>query len=175
MDRIEFRGIAFRKLAMGDCVAMGVALNDAGKKWHSHVLSPDCTHNPFPGHYAVVVEDDTGSVNYIAEGDESFPEEDKVLVKLLHGDDILDAGKAQGGAPAAKASLVVAHVMDLQEKCTHWHHHMHFPDCAFNPFPGKWSIGVESPSAYCAESYPDEPVDTLREVEVIYFGNLDKA
>lgn len=175
MEKIDYRGLSFTVIPMDACVPTGERLAAAGKHWHSHVLSPGCVHNPFDGHYAVVVEDDAENITYIAEGTEAFPEADKVLVKMLHGDDILDPAAAKGGSEAAKDSLLLAHILRLQEKGLRWHHHMHFPGCAFNPHPGKWSIGVESPGAFYAEAFDDEPVDTLREVEVIYFGNLEKA
>jgi hypothetical protein len=56
----------------------------------------------------------------------------------------------------------------------HWHHHMHFPTCAFNPHPGQWSISVESPDETFSEVFVEEPRDILREIEVIYFENLDR-
>lgn len=175
METLSHKALTFTVIPMDQAVPMGERLSAEKKRWHSHVLSPGCMHNPFDGHYAVVVEDDEAHITYIAEGTETFPEEDKVLVKMLHGDDILDPSAAKGGAETAKESLLLAHIMGLQAKGRHWHHHMHFPDCAFNPHPGKWSIGVESPNAFYAEAFDDEPVDILREVEVIYFGNLPKA
>ncbi len=54
-----------------------------------------------------------------------------------------------------------------------WHHHMNFPTCAFNPQPGKWAITIESGEGSFFEAYDGEPIDVLREVEVLYFNNLE--
>lgn len=175
MTELSFRGITYRQIALADCLDLGRALQAAGGAWHSHVLSPGCSHNPFDGHYAIVIEDDATGTPHIAEGGTAFPEVDKQLVKMLHGDDILDAAKAVGGAEVAKSSRLLAHVMTLQEAGLPWHHHMHFPGCAFNPHPGRWAISVESPDCQFAEAFAAEPVAILREVEVIYFGNLDRV
>jgi hypothetical protein len=156
------------------CRVQAEALIGAGRKWHSHVFSPGCVQNPFDGVYAIVVEDDSSMTPYIAKGTYEFPDVDKELVKLLHGNDILDAAKATGGSEVAKTSLLLAHIMRLQEGEIAWHHHMHFPACAFNPMPGRWSISVEGEGSFFAESFDSEPVDILREVEVIYFGNLER-
>ncbi|MDQ2068113.1 hypothetical protein Q9295_17205 [Xinfangfangia sp. CPCC 101601] len=172
MCTVDVNGTNFRKIAMDDCLALVEGFQAAGKKWHSHVLSPICNHNPFAGCYAVVVEDDAEGVPYIAQGDASFPEIDKAFVKMLHGDDILDAAAVTGDLPD---SLLVDHVRGLQARGAPWHHHMHFPTCAFNPHPGQWSISIEAQGSFMSEAYADEPIDVLRQVEVYYFDNLAKA
>lgn len=171
MTVIEHRGIAFRRIELAACLALGERLRDGGGPWHSHVLSPGCAHNPFTSRYAIVIEDDAAGIPYIAEGTSQFPEVDKDLVRMLHGPDILDASQAKGGA-AAQGSPLLAHLMALQAATTRWHHHMHFPACAINPHPGRWSISVESPQGTFSEAFAEEPRDILREVEVIYFANL---
>lgn len=168
---ITHRGVTYLQIPLEACLSLAYALVAAGKHWHSHVLSPGCLHNPFAG-YALVIEDDTVAIIYIADSGAAFPEVDKDLVKMLHGDDILDAGKA--GAQPAPTSSLLDHLTALQAPQTLWHHHMHFPNCAFNPHPGKWSISVESPEVLFAEAFSVEPVDVLRAVEVLYFGNLDR-
>lgn len=167
---VTHRGITFQQIDQGDCLALAENLAKDGKHWHSHVLSPGCQHNPFPG-YALVIEDDDAGIPFIADCSTAFPEVDRDLVKMLHGADILDANQPAGTIPQ---SQVLDHLAVLQEKMTKWHHHMHFPGCAFNPHPGKWSISVESPDLLVAEAFETEPVDILREVEVLYFANLDR-
>ncbi|MEZ5923075.1 MAG: hypothetical protein R3D57_01685 [Hyphomicrobiaceae bacterium] len=174
-NEVSHRGQIYRKIALDQCRPLAESLAAAGRKWHSHVLSPGCLHNPFAGVYALVVEDDSSRVPYIAKGTEQFPEVDKELVKLLHGADILDASKIEAAPEASSSSHLLAHVMRLQALGIAWHHHMHFPDCAFNPIQGKWAISVESEDCTIAEGYPDEPVDLLRRLEVIYFTNLEGA
>lgn len=164
----------YSEIPIGDCYDLGAGLKAAGKTWHSHVLSPGCRFNPFPGAYAIIVEDSTEGVTYIARSVD-FPEVDKQFVKMLHGDDILDEGKSHaGGAAGAVESKLLAHVVALDERGVPWHHHMNFPDCVFNPERGRWAISVESGTdGFSHESYDDEPVDVLREMEVRYFRNLE--
>ena len=128
-------------------------------------------HNPYPG-YALVIEDDAANTPYIADSGANFPEVDKDLVRMLHGADILDADTA--AASEMPPLRLLDHLMALQSAQIPWHHHMHFPSCAFNPHPGKWSISIESPDILFAGAFGTEPVDVLREVEVLYFGNLDR-
>lgn len=164
--------VDYRVIALDDCLPLVEGFIAAGKKWHSHVLSPGCAFNPYPALYAIVVEDDAGHVAYIAPS-EGFPEVDKTFVKMLHGDDILDEAAAAAGDPALVAgSALLAKVREIDAARIAWHHHMNFPDCALNPHRGRWAITVESDAGTFSESYDDEPKAVLREVEVLYFRNL---
>lgn len=172
MDMI-FRGITYRQVTLAECGARGEALHAAGTPWHFHVLSPVCLHNPFAGHYALVVENDATHDAWIADAGAEFPEIDKHLVTLLHGEDILDHAAAPGKPEAVTSSRLLVHLRSLQAAGEAWHHHMHFPGCVFNPHPGTWSISVESEGLLLAEAYDAEPVDVLRQVELSYFAGLD--
>lgn len=174
VDLLHHGGIAYRIVPPDDCLALGTALHASGKKWHLHVLSPDCIHNPAPGRYGLVIEDDTDGIAYLAFSD-TFPEADKDLVKLLHGDDILDASMVSAaGREAMPASPLLARIIELDASGAEWHHHMHFPDCVFNPHRGHWSISVEDgKGGVFSEAYDGEPADILREIEVIYFRRHD--
>lgn len=168
----QHSSVRFHTVALDYCLELARKFQASGKPWHSHVLSPGCRHNPHPDVYAVVIEDDESGIAYIAKGDERFPEVDKDLVKMLHGDDIIDASKLTSALPA---SALLDQLRDLQERRIPWHHHMHFPSCVFNPHPGEWAISVEAPSRFFSESYPKEPIDVLRQVEVMYFSNLESS
>ncbi|QIB34962.1 hypothetical protein [Ancylobacter pratisalsi] len=164
--------ITYRVIALEYCLPLVEGFIAAGTKWHSHVLSPGCTFNPYEGLYAIVVEDDGAHVAYIAPS-QGFPEVDKTFVKMLHGDDILDEGTARAADPAEVAgSALLARVREIDAQGVHWHHHMNFPACALNPHRGHWAITVESDAGTFSESYDDEPKTVLREIEVIYFRNL---
>ncbi|WP_127904335.1 hypothetical protein [Solirhodobacter olei] len=162
----------YRSIPMSECLPLAERLQAAGTKWHSHVLSPACRHNPFPEVYAIVIEDGRAGTAYIAEGSATFPEVDKDLVKMLHGEDIIDATKLACDPPA---SILLHNLNWLQERRISWHHHMHFPTCVFNPHPGQWSISVEAPNISMSEAYSDEPIEVLRRVEVLYFANLEDS
>jgi len=167
--------VVYRIIPLEDCLDLANALRAAGRKWHSHVLSPGCLHNPLPEQFGVVIEDDADGIAYLAHS-RDFPEVDKDLVKMLHGDDILDAGKACGDNEKVAASTLLPRVREIAAGGAHWHHHMHFPDCVFNPHRGLWSISVEDGrGGVFSETYDDEPVDVLREIEVIYFARFEKG
>jgi hypothetical protein len=166
---LTFRGINYSQIPLENCGGIGAALHAAAANWHFHVLSPVCLYNPFPDHFALVIEED-GNLPMIADAGTTFPEVDKDLVKLLHGQDILDARMTSD--VTAASSRLLSHVKALQDAGEAWHHHMHFVGCVFNPHPGKWSISIESRDTFFAEAYSEEPVEILREVEVIYFANL---
>jgi len=158
-------GVAYRTVALESCLELAMGIQRAGRKWHPHVLSPDCVHNPYAGAYAIVVEDDTDGVAYIAPSD-NFPDVDKDLVKILHGDDILDPSKVAAEPGGSVIETVLLRVVaELNGKGADWHHHMHFPTCILSPHKGKWSIVIESANLTVSESYNNEPVDILRAIE----------
>jgi hypothetical protein len=105
-----------------------------------------------------------------------FPEVDKHLVKVLHGDDILDPAKtAMTRDGAAASSDFIRRILDLDARGVAWHHHMHFPCIVLSPHRGHWTIAIESAEGSFSETYSVEPVDVLREIEVIYFQNLETS
>lgn len=149
---LRFRGIPYQQIALDACLPLAKRFQGEGKDWHFHVLPPDCIHNPFPSQYALVMEDDTSATPYIAQAGNSFPEVDKALVRMLHGDSILDA--CASAAPAElEGAKILAHLRDLHMAGAIWHHHMHFPNCVINPLPGQWSISVESPGFLFVEAF----------------------
>jgi hypothetical protein len=169
---ITHRGVVYGIVALESCLQLAQELRRTGKKWHHHVLSPGCVYNPYPVGYALVIEDHAGSVAHIAPSD-GFPTVDKDLVRLLHGDDILDEAKVLANPDAMTAALLRV-VAELDAKGAAWHHHMHFPACVLSPHKGKWSIAIESAGRAVYETYDEEPVETLRAIEVSYFRNLER-
>ncbi len=165
--------IDYKTIALDACLPLAERLQAEGKHWHSHVLSPGCRFNPFEGRYAVVVEDDSENTAYIAPSD-GFPEVDRAMVKMLHGDDILDAGHPDSAEDGLlDGSPLLARLVRLDDEGQAWHHHMNFPDCALNPHRGRWAITIEAGDDTFSESYDDEPRDILRAIEVRYFRNLE--
>jgi hypothetical protein len=170
--RVRHADVSYAVVQLDSCLELALELRRGGKTWHSHVLSPGCIHNPYPGSYSIVIENDSDGLAHIAPS-EGFPDIDKDLVRILHGDDILDASKAVGGKDEASiSSEILRRVFDLDAKGIAWHHHMHFPSCALSPHKGKWCIGIESSTGIFSESFDAEPVSILREIEVVYFRNL---
>lgn len=166
--------VGYRVIPLEDCFELAMGIQCANKKWHSHVLSPACMHNPYPGSYAVVIENDSDGVAYISPS-QSFPEVDKDFVRILHGDDILEPSKVSRdeGSTAPQSELLLR-LFDLDSRRVAWHHHMHFPSCVLSPHRGQWAIVIESAEGTFSETFEGEPVGVLREIEVMYFRNLDR-
>lgn len=166
---------SFQQVRLGDSLALVESFIEAGHKWHNHVLSPGCKFNTFKDQYALVIEDDTEGKAFIAPS-AAFPEVDKTLVKMLHGDDILGEGAVTIDLEKLKqASPLLTRLVDLNGRGIKWHHHMNFPLCALNPHRGDWAITIESGEGIFSEKYPEEPRDVLRAIEVMYFANLARA
>jgi hypothetical protein len=166
---LNFRGIPYQQIELDACLPLAQRFQAEHKDWHFHILPPDCLHNPFPSEYALVMEDDTSATPYIAQAGDSFPEVDKVLVRMLHGESILDVS-ASAEPEELAGSRMLANLRDLHMSGSTWHHHMHFPGCVINPLPGQWSISVESPGFLFVEAFAEEPIGVLREVEMLFFG-----
>jgi hypothetical protein len=164
---VNARGLEFREIPMESCIDLAKSLAAEGHHWHSHAIWPGCAESPYP-RFAVLIEDsDTGRA-YISPS-QDFPPVDKALVRMLHGDDILDPTRSNdAGGPAESRVLDDARAAVANGAA--WHHHMCFPDCAFNREPGKWTIVVETGGNATWESWDDEPADVLWEFEILCFG-----
>lgn len=169
-DPIRHGAIDYKEIKLDACESLVSGLVGEHKPWHSHVLSPGCAFNPFDGRYAIVVEDDRDHVAYIAASD-GFPDVDKLFVKILHGDDILDETVVDRDV-LLRGSDLLRRVDEIDGRRVKWHHHMNFPACQLNPHRGTWAITIESDEGTFSETYKDEPKDVLREIEVLYFRNL---
>lgn len=169
---LTHRSVAYTVVPLDSVLDTATSLQRAGRRWHSHVLMPGCIHNPYTGRFAVVVEDDGGRA-HISESDE-FPDVDRALVTMLHGDTILRPGHLSAvQSEVVAASTILERVADIDRRHTRWHHHMHFPRCALSPMPDHWTIAVESETGDFVEAFDAEPVDVLRELEVLFFARLE--
>ncbi len=164
---IVYGGIDYTEITLASCAELAERLQAAGTPWHSHALIPGCAYNPY-ARYAVVIEDDKNKRAFVA-ASEQFPEVDKTLVRMLHGDDILAEQRTAASTGKHVGSQVLDRLLDIERRRARWHHHMCFPDCSFNQDPGTWLILVESEEGSFSESWPEEPVDVLREIEVKFF------
>jgi hypothetical protein len=168
---------SYTEVPLKDCLSLGTRLIQEGHHVHFHVLSPDCKFNPDPDRYAFLIENNSEDITYLAFS-ESFPEVDKDLTKLQFGDSILDEASSRLAETGfVEHSIVLRRILDLQKEGRTWHHHMHFPRCVLNPQKGRWTISVEAngqPEKSTVEAYEERPTDILREIEILYFRNLEK-
>ena len=148
---------------------------EEGKSWHFHMLTPGCTLNQRDDKHALVLEDRTDDKTWVVYSDQEEVKLGQVLVKMLHGDTILDKEEATRSPTDPGLASILKRIEGLNETAEIWHHHMLFPDCVFNNYPGKWTILIEdeSKNETIELLYDEEPVDDLRQIEVRYFGRAD--
>jgi len=139
-----------------------------GKRWHFHMFTPNCVFNERRDKYAFVLENRTDDQTYVVYSDEPHVEADRELVKMLHGDAILDRDRGTTSSGNEKMQIILQRASDLNERNIPWHHHMLFPDCLFNQHQGQWNIVFEGQDTVVEVLYDKEPVDDLTSIEVLY-------
>lgn len=146
-------------------------INGQGKKWHFHMLTPDCIFNQRDDKQAFVLENRTDKETYVAYSEERHMEQGKTLVSMLHGDSIISDEKMDGQINE-NIERIISKAKELNERGIHWHHHMFFPDCIFNEHKGKWCIVFEDKETdKTIESVSDEePKEGLRRIEVLFYN-----
>ena len=94
------------------------------------------------------------------------------LVKMIHGDKILRKEENAISSENEQIKMILGKAKELSERGICWHHHMFFPTCIFNEHSGKWNVVFEDQETRenVEILYDDEPVDDLREIEVLYYA-----
>ncbi|TKI06998.1 hypothetical protein [Martelella alba] len=169
---INHLGMVYNEIPIEDVLKLAHELIKQGKAWHSHAISPGCHFNPYPDRYAVMLEDNTDNIITISPS-VTFPEVDKQLVKLLHGDDILGTEIPPDCEAVARASPLLSKVLVFERQGVRWHHHMNFPECLMTPHTTQWTMTVESEQGVLEEQYDEEPKDILKCLEMLYFRHQD--
>lgn len=125
----------------------------------------------------MVLENRTVNRTYVVFSDDKFVKVSQELVRLLHGDRILDKYGATTSRGSEKIQVVLRKARELSQRNLGWHHHMLFPDCVFNKHSGKWNIVFEDlqDDSMVEVLYDVEPVDDLRLIEVLYFHQTDPS
>lgn len=143
-----------------------------GKSWHFHLLTPDCVFNTRHHGYAMALENETDGQAYVAYSDQSPMEVDHELVILLYGDEILAEEKITSAPTNEQMQLILKKARELNERGTLWHHHMLPPVCIFNSHKGQWNVFFEDKKVnkVVEAVYDDEPVDDIRQIEVLFFA-----
>jgi hypothetical protein len=143
-----------------------------GKSWHFHLLTPDCVFNTRRHGYALVLENETDGQTYVAYSDQSPMEVDHELVILLHGDEILAEEKITSAPTNEQMQFILKSARELNGREIPWHHHMLPPACIFNSHKGQWNIFFEDKKddKVVEALYDGEPVDDIRQIEVLFFA-----
>lgn len=141
-----------------------------GKKWHFHMLTPDCMFN-VQDKQAFVLENVTDSHSFVVYSDTRYMEQGQKLVKMLHGEKILD-NRPEKQEDDAAIEIIVEKAKKYNERGISWHHHMLFPHCIFNKHTGKWCIVFEDKEENkIIDSLSEhEPKENLNKVEVLYYA-----
>ena len=134
------------------------------------MLTPDCMFNERKDKHAFILENETDNEVFIVYSDERYMKEGKELVKLIHGESIIEKGK-NPKIIDENVKKMIEKAKKLNEKNIHWHHHMLFPNCIFNKHKGRWCIVFEDlEENKIIESVSDEePTENLRAIEILYY------
>jgi hypothetical protein len=150
-------------------------LAGSGERWHNHVLSPDCKLNE-RRQCALIVEASDRQEVYVTYSDEPMMDVGRAIATMVHGEDPLAAAVADPGEKMRADSAAVAEMMrraeDFASRGIHWHHHILFPECVFNPHPGDWTLVFEDPeTGETLESVTAEkPEQDIRVTETMFFS-----
>ena len=140
------------------------------KKWHFHMLTPDCVFNERKDKQAFVLENESDSEVFIVYSNERYMKEGKELVRLIHGNSIINED-LKPKITDKNVELMIEKAKKLNENGTSWHHHILFPNCMFNKHKGKWCIVFEDKeqNKILEAVSDDEPKDNLRAIEILYY------
>jgi hypothetical protein len=160
-----------KETSIQELVAVAHQLHAEGKKWHFHMLTPDCQFNKNPNKQAFVLENTTDDETSVAYSDERYMKEGQELVKLAHGTDIIQPSEKNSPINNANIERMVERAKELNNNKIIWHHHMLFPDCILNKDAEKWCIVFEDPKTGEVIKYlaDHEPLEELRAIEVLYY------
>lgn len=141
------------------------------KRWHFHLLTPDCIFNQKNGQNAFVVENISDQIVFIIYSSKRNMLLGKKLLSLLHGSKILD--RNDQGIKSSNRSFenILKKITIMNQKDIVWHHHMFFPECVFNSHKGEWNITFEDQEAdkKIEALYDKEPIDDLKRIEIFYY------
>jgi hypothetical protein len=137
--------MSFIEASEQELLTIGETLHRKSAHWHLHVLTPECTLNTRASH-AIVLEDTDQGRHYIAYSEYPMPETALRLASFVHGDSATQPpaeNEPDPESPVVQEMMSRAKVLMAEGK--HWHHHIFFPTCIFNPHPGKWTMIFEDP------------------------------
>jgi hypothetical protein len=167
-----------QEISIEELIEKAKGFQRAGKKWHFHMLTEDCKFNERKDKNSFVLENETDSENFVVYSEKRLMEEGKELVKILHGEKILEENENKEKSREVEdknIKLMLEKAEKLNEKGIKWHHHMLFPNCIFNKHKGKWCIVFEDKEeSKVIESISEkEPTENLRKIELLYYAQKE--
>ncbi|UCD04565.1 MAG: hypothetical protein JSW73_02950 [Candidatus Woesearchaeota archaeon] len=158
------------EMTIEEMIERAKQLQAEGKKWHFHMLTPDCMFNENKTKNAFVLENETDEESYVNYSDDRHMREGQMLVKMLHGNAILGTDSLSS-QENEKLKDILQKAKEYNDKEIHWHHHMLFPNCIYNKHRGKYCIIFEDPNTNKLTElvYDAEPQDDLRKIEVLFY------
>lgn len=116
---------------------------DTAQRWHFHMLSPTCIFNPtFSMKHCIVLENDCASTAYLVLSDLPDMALGRDLAEMIHSE-VFET--AQATPPESCLVNWTDRMTYLNSRGIPWHHHLLFPECAFNPHSGSWVLMFEDP------------------------------
>lgn len=166
-----------KKTGVGELRQIAKELASSGKKWHFHILTPECQLND-SDKCAFVLENADDNEAWVCYSDQPQMDLGKELVKLLHGNDVVKGeGEEIEIPPSPQVKELLKRASDLNRRGKFWHHHMLFPGCRFNKYKGKYVIVFEDQEkGEIIESVSDgEPKCDLQHIERLFYSQKRKV
>ncbi len=150
-------------------------LQNAEKRWHFHMLTPDCLFNESNDKHALVIEDTTDDQQYVAYSKNREFALGKKLLKLLHGGKVLTKSKKPSTIENPNLQKLIDRAKDINKKGLPWHHHVLFPDCQYNDRVGQWNIVMEDKEKgeLLEASYDLEPTNDQNIIEQLFYDQKE--
>jgi hypothetical protein len=160
-----------KETTIENLVELAKKFNQEGKKWHFHMLTPDCVFNKRKDKYAFVLENDTDRETHTVYSYKRHMGMGEELAKLLYGKAILEQ-EPHPTPPGKGMKSILEKAAQMTKEDRPWHHHILFPECIFNKHNGKWTIIFEeSEEGKAMESVTShEPRDDVKKMEILYYS-----
>lgn len=148
--------------------------NQAGLKWHFHILTPSCKYNPKTS-YAFALEIPEG--NYMCFTENAPNELGKELAPLAHKADVLNQNSVEADYhPSGEMARVIARAEELNKRGLEWHHHITFVGCQFHEGQSAFNFVFEDPErGLRIVPHDKEPINDLRQIEPLFYSQHPKS
>lgn len=161
------------EISAEELVSRADALADEGRRWHFHIATAGCAIAGDRSGITFVLEDPESNVvgRAVATQDDVATIGGR-LARRLHGSDVVDQNISEptDNETSPEMEALIAAAQQLSEETKPWHHHMLFPDCAFNPNPGLWTLQLEAGESTHVATSSSEPRAALSVIEKLFYA-----